>query len=89
MFFTLSDWALTLLIVAYNEESVIAQRVENALATDYPADRLRVVVASDGSTDLTAATWIDITQPPSVSGAEQLISVLPSGGRYFFRLRKL
>src|SRR5262249_41966025 len=34
---------------------VIKRRVENALALDYPPENLEVVVASDGSTDLTDA----------------------------------
>ena len=42
-----------LLVSAYNEEKWIADRVLNALHQDYPADRLKVVVASDGSTDRT------------------------------------
>jgi len=42
------------LICAYNEEAVIAARIETALATDYPAERLEIVVASDGSSDRTA-----------------------------------
>ena len=43
--------SLTLLIAAYNEEDVIEERIQNALEMDYPADRLEIVVASDGSTD--------------------------------------
>ena len=39
------------IIAAYNEEKVIAERLENALALDYPKDRLQILVASDGSTD--------------------------------------
>jgi cellulose synthase/poly-beta-1,6-N-acetylglucosamine synthase-like glycosyltransferase len=46
---------LTLMIAAYNEERDIGERVRNALQTNYPASRLRVVVASDGSTDATNA----------------------------------
>jgi cellulose synthase/poly-beta-1,6-N-acetylglucosamine synthase-like glycosyltransferase len=46
---------VTLVIAAHNEEAVIARRLENVLASQYPADRLRVVVASDGSTDRTHA----------------------------------
>jgi cellulose synthase/poly-beta-1,6-N-acetylglucosamine synthase-like glycosyltransferase len=46
--------ALTLLIVAHNEEAVIDARIRNALATDYPPEKLEIVVASDGSTDATA-----------------------------------
>jgi cellulose synthase/poly-beta-1,6-N-acetylglucosamine synthase-like glycosyltransferase len=46
---------VSLLVVAHNEEEVIDERVRNALATDYPADRLEIVFASDGSTDGTNA----------------------------------
>jgi cellulose synthase/poly-beta-1,6-N-acetylglucosamine synthase-like glycosyltransferase len=45
---------LSLLIAAYNEEAVIRARLENALAMDYPRDKLEIVVASDGSSDNTA-----------------------------------
>ena len=46
--------AVALVITAHNEESVIAERLENALRQDYPRERLDIVVASDGSTDGTA-----------------------------------
>jgi poly-beta-1,6-N-acetyl-D-glucosamine synthase len=42
---------VTLLIPAYNEALVIARKLENALALDYPADRLEIVVVTDGSDD--------------------------------------
>ena len=42
---------VSLLIAAYNESSVIGERIENALAMDYPQDKLEIVVASDGSSD--------------------------------------
>jgi cellulose synthase/poly-beta-1,6-N-acetylglucosamine synthase-like glycosyltransferase len=45
---------VALLIAAHNEEAVISDRIENALRTDYPRDRFRIVVASDGSADETA-----------------------------------
>ncbi len=47
--------SVTLIISAYNEEEVLPGKLENALALDYPADRLEIVVASDGSTDRTVA----------------------------------
>jgi cellulose synthase/poly-beta-1,6-N-acetylglucosamine synthase-like glycosyltransferase len=47
--------ALTLLIAAYNEEAVIEERVRNALAMDYPHDRLEIVIGLDGCTDETAS----------------------------------
>ncbi len=46
--------SVSLLISAYNEAQVIAAKVRNSLALDYPPDRLEIVVASDGSTDPTA-----------------------------------
>jgi cellulose synthase/poly-beta-1,6-N-acetylglucosamine synthase-like glycosyltransferase len=45
---------LSLIVAAHDEESVIAARVQNALALDYPRERLEVIVASDGSSDRTA-----------------------------------
>jgi poly-beta-1,6-N-acetyl-D-glucosamine synthase len=47
---------ISLLIPAYNEDDVIARKIENSLALDYPAHLLEIVVASDGSTDQTAET---------------------------------
>ncbi|HEV8439988.1 MAG TPA: glycosyltransferase family 2 protein [Methylomirabilota bacterium] len=46
---------VTLIISAYNEEDVIREKIINSLALDYPRDRLEIIVASDGSTDRTAA----------------------------------
>lgn len=46
---------LSLIVAAHNEEPVISARVANALALDYPRDRLQVIVACDGCTDRTAA----------------------------------
>ena len=42
---------VTMVIAAYNEEQAIAGKLDNSLALDYPADRLDIMVASDGSTD--------------------------------------
>ena len=47
--------SVALVVSAHNEEAVIRRRLENALALDYPAESLEIVVASDGSTDLTDA----------------------------------
>lgn len=44
---------MTLLIAAYNEQDVVAGKMANCLALDYPADRLRVTWITDGSTDRT------------------------------------
>ena len=45
--------AVTVVIAAHDEESVIERRLENLLALDYPPERLEIVVASDASTDRT------------------------------------
>ena len=47
--------SVSLVVSAHDEEAVIRRRVENAIALDYPPEKLEVVVASDGSTDLTDA----------------------------------
>ena len=44
---------VSLIIAAFNEEAVIARKIENALALDYPRERFEIIVASDGSTDRT------------------------------------
>ncbi len=44
---------VSLIVAAHDEEAVIGERVENALALDYPGDRLEVIIASDGSRDRT------------------------------------
>jgi cellulose synthase/poly-beta-1,6-N-acetylglucosamine synthase-like glycosyltransferase len=48
-----ADWqpSVTLIITAYNEEGRIADKLNNALALDYPLDRLDIIVASDCSGD--------------------------------------
>ncbi len=46
---------VSLIISAFNEERVIREKLQNSLALDYPADRLQILVATDGSTDRTDA----------------------------------
>lgn len=46
---------VSVIVTAYNEEAVIARRIENLRALDYPPKLLEIVVASDGSTDATVA----------------------------------
>ena len=57
--------SVSLLIAAYNEAAVIEAKIRNSLALDYPADRLEIVIASDGSTD----------------GTSELAASLAGGGR--------
>ena len=48
----LSEWpAASLIIAAHNEEATLRAKLENALAMDYPAEQLDIIVVSDASTD--------------------------------------
>lgn len=45
---------VSIVIAAHNEERVIAEKIGNSLAVDYPNEKLQVIAVSDGSTDFTA-----------------------------------
>jgi cellulose synthase/poly-beta-1,6-N-acetylglucosamine synthase-like glycosyltransferase len=45
--------SVSVLMAARNEADVIGAKIDNLLALDYPADRLEIVLASDGSEDHT------------------------------------
>jgi cellulose synthase/poly-beta-1,6-N-acetylglucosamine synthase-like glycosyltransferase len=64
---------VSLVIAAYDEEEVIAAKVANALALDYPRELLEVIVASDGSGDATAER--------ARSAGADLVLELPRGGK--------
>ena len=67
--------SVCLFIAANDEAAVIGSKLENALALDYPADKLQIVVASDGSVDGTDE--IVSTYAPRV----QLIASSPRQGK--------
>ena len=66
---------VSVLVAAYNEEAVIAAKLESLLASDYPADRLEILVASDGSSDGTN----EIVASYAARGVKLLD--LPRGGK--------
>jgi cellulose synthase/poly-beta-1,6-N-acetylglucosamine synthase-like glycosyltransferase len=45
----------TLVVAAYNEDSVMEEKIKNSLGLNYPKDKLEYVFITDGSTDGTAA----------------------------------
>src|SRR5205807_4111934 len=47
--------AVSLIGAAYNEAGIIERKVRDALALDYPRERLEVIVSCDGCADDTAA----------------------------------
>jgi len=66
---------VTILIAAYNEEKVIASKLENCLQLAYPLDRLQILVAADGSEDRTveivksyASKGVDLSFSPERRG---------------------
>ena len=72
--------SITLLVAAHNESDVIATKLRNALFLDYPADKLRVVVASDGSKDNTAEIVRSIAEREA-AGRIQLMEFLENRGK--------
>lgn len=42
---------VSFIVPVYNEEAVLAAKIENCLALDYPADRIEFIFALDGCTD--------------------------------------
>jgi cellulose synthase/poly-beta-1,6-N-acetylglucosamine synthase-like glycosyltransferase len=65
--------SLSLIVAAHDEQQVIAARVQNALALDYPRELLEVIVACDGCSDGTA-------ERARAAGAD-LVLELPRGGK--------
>jgi len=62
---------LVILLAAFNEADVIAARIANLASIDYPHDRLRVLIGTDGCTDNTSArareaaaatAWIEVIE---------------------------
>lgn len=45
--------SVTIMIVAHNEERVIYEKLSNIVRLDYPKDKIKIIVASDNSTDKT------------------------------------
>lgn len=45
--------SVTLIISAFNEQVVMAEKLENTLSLDYPSELLEIIVVADGSTDCT------------------------------------
>jgi glycosyltransferase involved in cell wall biosynthesis len=64
---------VSVIVAAYAEQDVIAERVANLRALDYPADLLQVIVACDGAVDETARRARD-------AGAD-LVLELPRSGK--------
>jgi len=64
---------VTIVVAAYREATVIERRVKNLRQLDWPADRLEIIVACDGSDDGTV-------EAARAAGADQVLD-LPRGGK--------
>jgi cellulose synthase/poly-beta-1,6-N-acetylglucosamine synthase-like glycosyltransferase len=52
----ITDWpTVTLIVAAYNEAAYMEEKIANTLQLDYPADKIRFLFVTDGSTDETPA----------------------------------
>ncbi len=68
---------VSLIVAAYREQDVIEAKVRNALALDWPRERLELIVAVDGG----AAPDADATaERARAAGADQVLE-LPRGGK--------
>jgi len=47
--------SLTLVVAAFNEESVIEEKIKNTLSLHYPEELFKIIFITDGSTDATAS----------------------------------
>jgi cellulose synthase/poly-beta-1,6-N-acetylglucosamine synthase-like glycosyltransferase len=44
---------ITIVIAAYNEETIIKKKIENTITLNYPKELIKIIVITDGSTDNT------------------------------------
>ena len=65
----------TIMIPAHNEAKVIGKTIEAMLRLEYPADKLRILVINDGSTDETAS----IVQGYASSDPRVVLFTVPPG----------
>jgi hypothetical protein len=68
---------VSLVVAAYREEAVIAAKVANALALDWPRDRLELIVAVDGG----AEPGADATAERARAAGADVVLELPRGGK--------
>lgn len=54
--------SVTLIIAAYNEESIIRKKIENTLLLSYPLNKLNYIIVTDGSTDNSAVIVAEYPQ---------------------------
>jgi glycosyltransferase involved in cell wall biosynthesis len=68
---------VSLIVAAHDEGDVIARKLQNMLALDYPAARLELIVASDGSQDAT----VELARSAVASRQSAVVLDLPRRGK--------
>jgi len=53
---------VTIIIAAYNEENLIEDAIHSITKSDYPIDKIKIIVGSDGSTDKTVEKLIILSK---------------------------
>ena len=81
--------SVSLIIAAYNEEAIIAEKLNNCLLLNYPKDKLEIIVFSDASTDRTAEIvksfeqdhiiLIDLTERKGKTAGQNLAATQATG----------
>jgi cellulose synthase/poly-beta-1,6-N-acetylglucosamine synthase-like glycosyltransferase len=73
---------ISIVLAAHNEERRILPRIQNLLSSDYPSEKIQIVIVSDGSTDGTAAQVRSLADPrvllikqPKRSGKSECLNV--------------
>lgn len=69
---------VSVIVAAHNESQNLLKRISNIFSSDYPSERIELVIASDGSTDATEQV---INQARVNFENIKLISIFPQGGR--------
>ncbi|MBP9816492.1 MAG: glycosyltransferase family 2 protein [Candidatus Pacebacteria bacterium] len=63
--------AVAMIVPCYNEEKTVGGTVESLLKLDYPADKLRIILVNDGSTDTTGSVMDRFADSAQVSVIHQ------------------
>ncbi|MBI2302869.1 MAG: glycosyltransferase family 2 protein [Armatimonadetes bacterium] len=73
--------SVTLVISAFNETRDLSRKIRSVWASDYPADRLDVLIADDGSTDGTRELIETLAAEPAAAGRLRLLPATGNLGK--------
>lgn len=79
-----TDFTVSIIIPAYNEEKSIENTIKTALALEYPVENIEIIVVDDGSKDLTYKIAKELETKINNSGKsypELKVYTKPNGGK--------